>query len=374
MNMSFRLLFLFLCAFPLLAEESEPDLYSLPDGKRPRIRIRDQRPVVYREGMRFQETEEEKDLELDPEAMSGIRMSSDRQFGFSEITSIPQMGPAVQRDGEDERDEAPSSSWVSALDLLGEQDLIADPDEDVEEDENTENTPMEWGDLQDSIIEEGLTVDEPAAQEDSEQGEDGGRSASESRAEVDAGLGLEATLSTNDISNEQPEVMVDSDLPSGVQTPSRESMAMALDMNLMRAVPENRFSSEGEDMNAEPSQDVLSGSRKMFNDIKERWEPSSSVPTSSSPSSFFARESRPSVSPIPEAAMSRPSINSSAIQPARLERVRLPGRETTPSAIQNPTGTQTGFQRVELPKPEAIDRNLFRQDDGRVRSNIGITP
>lgn len=366
-DMIFRLPILFL-SFHLLAGVAlaEKNPYALPGRRRPRIRSYDQRPVPIRSGSLEADATPSASSdtpELSPEAIRNFGLSADNQFGFAQVTEIPVMGSSME--DREEEDVSESVSLFNPLDFMDDDDLLFDLEAEEDEDPDAERTPVNWDALEEALMREELDADEASefrGQEEEEQEDTfAERDSSTSREPVETGLGLSNVLSTDAVPDfgaettgpdTDPRISSAEDAPNGGG--ERPVLRMDPPGETVRT-PSRNPDDFGVDTDERPT---LTGSRRLFDEVRERWEPSG--PGLESGSREPAGVSNP-VREFPSVSPSRfePAVSSFPVSGS----LPQPERRTPDSIRESPRG-----------RNESRSGPGFQRDDGRIRSLIRAQP
>lgn len=337
----------------------EDDPFALPGKGRPRIRSYDQRPRPVRAGgpsWRDSSDSESAEPDLLPEARRNLGLSREAQFGFSRVTEIPVMGPVRETEDDDDSERTP---LVNPMDFLDESDLFADGElESEDEPEEEQEVLVDWDTLQEALIQDELDAVEPpdSREEEEEEAEAFAADWEENPGPAESGLGLSNVLPDPSAPEARGRDRVGNvNAPSERSAPDR-NMESVLRMGAFESRPPPSRDFEGpESLDAEDRQ--LSGSRRLFDEVRDRWRPAADEsPGRSAPSSppANARESSP-------AALNRfePTVTT---LPA--SRPGVSSETRSPSLSPSPTEGREGGSESNV-------RRRFQRDDGRVRSLIG---
>ena len=356
----------------LLAEASDP--YALPDSGRPRFRHHTQRPVrmddvpLPSDSMESTESDPERPLR---EAWSGFRLQEDGPYGFGVISEIPMLTPEIPEEGE----EAPESSGLvlDPLDFLTDEDLLM-KDADLQDalgqaSEESGEDVMDWASLSDTLQQE-LLLEEESDDEDMESQVSDESLARDLESEVqETGLNLTHALEGSEGADAPMAGLQTNPDGPGIEGRSTTGMAQAYVLEPLQAVRPSEFSSAR--TTPAESRPALSESRKLFDEIRGRWQPSSASPSVSA----FGRDVTETTGEV-----ASPSFQPVAVADRSFPSASLPPASNLPSASSFPNLTQP----VGMPAPDkGVDRrsvsggtfrNRFNADNGRVRSLIGVRP
>lgn len=347
-----------ICCGPSYGEEEG----STP-RRRPRIRVYDESTKlipVTRESDSHQASREDMNRRIrqDRPLSSGLQAPGGV---FSPVPSLiePQWVPA-QQESSDDRD----SSWINPLDFLSEEDLYET--DDLEDESASENTQpeleiMAWEDLQTDMIRETLTnrPDDELTMEEWEELTRGSNENVERDAQA-SGLDLEPVAPVD-----SPESFNDSSTSRAEQ---RERTDMSLFTPILRM--ERRGAEPPADIGSpERNQPVeFTGSRKLFNQIKENQAPAMSGALPAGQADRIV--AGPRFEPV-----------ESAVQPDRIRAAALPGAgfggadlSTLPPPGAGAAGT-TRLTPNTMPEPGSgapqRDPERFRPSENRIRSQLG---
>jgi hypothetical protein len=344
------------CFLSLCLPAEEESHFALPERGRPRFRRYDQRPIPVGGGRQTVEIEEE-DEDVLREASQGIRLNSETQYGFGAVVNLPVMDTGRLSEEEDEEEEE-DRSFVNPMDFLTEEDLMVnDLEEEADPGASEEEEVMDWDSLHESLLEEGMTQEEDeaeAAEERVREEELLVTSPERSQPVENTGLRLESVLAApEDVGGDvQGSGAVVDNPTGGMSGEQAASSGWSFEPEGDMGTP--IAATRGED--ADPSE-PLAGSRKLFSEIRDRWEPRASQTGGDTPERSNLSRSIPSMRPVAPAP-----------DPVRSS---LP----TVSRMPDPVSiSPAGGGRETAPAPEPISRDRFQQDDGRVRSLIGVQP
>ncbi len=353
---SYALGLLVFCCGIVSAEEE-----AAPHRRRPRIRVYDESPRL------ISTTRESESRQVSREDMDR-RIRQDRSYSpgmqapggsFSSIPSLiePQWVPQQQESSEDRE-----TSWINPLGFLSEEDLY---DTDALEDESLLAEPKPeieitaWEDLQREMILESLSTrseDERTMEELVELSQNSNENSE--RDHSARGLDLEpvAQVDSSESFNES----------STSRAESRERTDVSLFTPILRMEPRRRElpAATGSERREEAE---FSGSRALFNQIRDNREPAGEVAfPSGQPDRSFAR---PDFTPVESPSL--PNRTRSAALPG----AGFGGANVSPGPRPLPGGVGNArIPSTTMPDPGSSQRETerFRPSENRIRSQLGV--
>jgi len=367
-SLLFSLILLFTLSF-LQAEENKP----VPETrKRSRFLIYDVKPVLIgKEETTASLKEDSAGQDATREALRGIRLPAENQFGSNLATPVTTLPMMESRSAEEPEEASEEDSWVSPLDFLATEDLIVQ-EEGLEAE--TEAPPADWESLEQTLQEQ-QGVEEPDSDARSVEGEDNPFEAQPTRTAVSTGLQLNSVLAepTPGVGSRADGETL-SDTTSRVRTGSITENTAALNQPLPPAMrlgadspvpsPTERDSFRG-----------LEGSRALFTEVRERWEPTtgSTVSERSSPvTSPLESSAVRSIGSTDRRTLSDPAPAGFRVDPApvlRQERSFQPATPDLNPVLRTPRSADSQRQRSTQPTLDG-----FQRRDSGVRSRIGELP
>lgn len=344
-----------LCCGIVSAEEE-----AAPQRRRPRIRVYDESPRL------ISTTRESESRQVSREDMDR-RIRQDRPFSsglqapggsLAPIPSLvePQWAPQTDSSSEDR-----SSSWINPLDFLSEEDLYESDtvgDESTSDDSQPEMEITAWEDLQREMIKQTLSTrseDERTMEElvevSQNSNENSERDHSARGLDLESVAPVDSSESFNDSSTSRAE--------------RRERTDVSLFTPILRMEPRSRElpAATGSDRREGAE---FSGSRALFNQIRDNREPAGEVAfPSSQPDRSFAR---PDFAPVESPSL--PNRTRSAALPG----AGFGGANVSPGPRPLPGGVGNArIPSTTMPDPGSSQRETerFRPSENRIRSQLG---